>query len=396
MFRNIVFVGAKRTAFGSFGGSLKGLTATQLQSVAARAALAQAGGDAAQLVDHVIVGNVIQTSVDALYIARHVGLQAGCREDVPAVAVNRLCGSGFEAVVQGARLLQNGEARVILAGGTENMSQAPHCIYGARQGQGLALGKGKLVDSLWDGLTDTHAGMPMGVTAENLATQYKISQDEVDDYSVRSQQLFGEAQKAGRLADEICPTEVKHGKKTVQFETDEYARPSTKKEDYAKLPKVFKKDGVVHPGAASGICDGAAALVMTTEEFAKANGMTPLARLTAHGVAGCDPKIMGIGPCPASRQLFKAADIGLGDIDIVEVNEAFAPQVLAVQKELGIPMEKLNLDGGAIAVGHPLGASGARLTAHLIYALRQAGKKRGLGSACIGGGQGISVLIEAM
>lgn len=394
MFKNIVFVGAKRTAFGSFNGTLKSLSATDLQVVAAKAALAQAGAGVAEQVDHVLIGNVIQSSPDAIYIARHVGLKAGCPVAASAVAVNRLCGSGFETVVQGARLLASGEAKVVLAGGTESMSQAPHNIYGARSG--IPLGKAKLVDSLWDGLTDTYAKMPMGMTAENLAMQYSISQDEVDTFAVRSQQLFGEAQAGGRLADEICPTEVRKGRNVIQFDVDEYARPQTKKEDFAKLPRVFKKDGVIHPACASGICDGAAALVMTTEEYARANGMTPLARLTAHGVAGCDPTVMGIGPVPASRQALAAAGLSLGDMDLIEVNEAFAPQALAVQRELGIPEDKFNLDGGAIAVGHPLGASGARITAHLIYALRNGGKKRALGSACIGGGQGITVLIEAI
>lgn len=396
VFRNIVFVGAKRTAFGSFSGSLKTVSATDLATIATRAALAQAGPHATELVDHVLVGNVAQTSVDALYLARHVGLKAGCAESCPAVTVNRLCGSGFETVVQAARLLQTGEATVAVAAGTESMSQAPHCIYGARDGQGLKLGQGKLVDSLWDGLTDTYPKAPMGLTAENLAERYDIGADAVNEYAVRSQQLFAAAQTKGRLKDEICPTTVVNGKKQNVFEVDEYNRPDTKVEDFAKLPKPFKRNGVVHPAAASGICDGAGALVMTTEQFARQKGMKPLARLVAHGVAGCDPNIMGIGPVPATHKAFDAAGLGLRDIDLFEVNEAFAPQVLAVQKGLAIPENKLNLDGGAIAVGHPLGASGSRITAHLIYALHSAGKKRGLGTACIGGGQGISVIVETM
>eukprot|EP00755_Sulcionema_specki_P029364 Sspe_Gene.17842::Locus_6371_Transcript_1_4_Confidence_0.333_Length_1490::g.17842::m.17842/K07508/ACAA2; acetyl-CoA acyltransferase 2 len=343
-----------------------------------------------------VFGNVAQTAKDAIYLARHIGLKAGCKQDTPALTVNRLCGSGFEAVAQGAKYLALGEADVVLVGGSENMSQAPHCIYGARSGIPLGKFPAAAVDSLWEALTDSYVGLPMGVTAENLATKYNITQAEVDEFSVRSQKLLHEAQQAGRLKDEICPTEVKKGRKSVMFEVDEHGRADTTVESFVKLPKVFTKDGVVHPAAASGICDGAVALVMTTEEYAKKNGLKPLARLVGYGVSGCDPKIMGIGPVPATHQVFSKTGLSLNDMDLVEVNEAFAPQALAVAKELGIPMEKFNTDGGAIAVGHPLGASGARITAHLIYALQQRNGKLGLGSACIGGGQGISVVIQAM
>lgn len=389
----IVFVSAKRTAFGTFGGSLKGLSATDLGVVAARAALSQAGVKPDD-VDHVIFGNVLQTSADAIYLARHIGLRSELPEHVPALTVNRLCGSGFEAIVQGAQLLLLGEARCVLVGGTESMSQAPHVIRGARWG--LPLGKGELEDSLWTALTDSYTGMPMAITAENLAEKYGISQEEVDAFSVRSQKLHADAQKAGRYDDEIAPVEVKSKKGTAEFKVDEHGRPDTTVEALKKLPKVFKKDGVIHAGAASGICDGAAALVLCTRKLAEKKGLKPLGRLVSWGVSGCDPKIMGIGPVPAAKNALARAEAKLDEMDLIEVNEAFAPQALAVQKELGIPEEKLNVDGGAIAIGHPLGASGARITAHLLYALKQRGGKVGLGSACIGGGQGIAVIVEAL
>jgi len=387
----IVFLSAKRTAFGTFGGALKDHSATDLGVVAARAAI-QAAGVKPDQIDHVIFGNVMQTSADAIYLARHIGLKCEIPESVPALVVQRLCGSGFEAVVSGAEKLLLGDAQCVLVGGSESMSQAPHVVRGARWG--LALGKSDLEDSLWTALTDSYTGMPMAITAENLAEKYKISQDEVDAFSVRSQELHAKAQKDGRYSKEIAPVEIKKKKETVAFSVDEHGRPETTIEGLKKLPKVFKKDGVIHAGAASGICDGAAALVMCTRAFADKHGLKPLARLVNWGVSGCDPKIMGIGPVPAMRKLFARAEISVADVDLVEVNEAFAPQALAVRKELEIPMEKFNVDGGAIAVGHPLGASGARITAHLVHALHDRNLKTAIGSACIGGGQGIALLIE--
>lgn len=389
----IVFVAAKRTPFGTFGGALKGQSATDLGVFAARAALQQSGVAPAD-VDHVVFGNVLQTSADALYLARHVGLRSELPQSVPALTVNRLCGSGFEAVVQGAQLLALQEARCVLVGGTESMSQAPHVIRGARFG--LPLGKGELEDSLWSSLTDSFTGMPMAMTAEKLAEQYDISQDEVDRFSVRSQVRHAAAQREGRYADELCVVPLKSRKGTVEFAADEHGRADTTEEGLKTLPKVFKKDGVIHAGAASGICDGAAALVMCTRAFAEEKGLVPLARLVSAGTAGCDPTVMGIGPVPAAKIALARAELNLADIDLIEVNEAFAPQALAVQRELGIPEDKFNVDGGAIAIGHPLGASGARITAHLIYALAQRQGKLGLGSACIGGGQGIALIIEAL
>ncbi len=389
----IVFLSAKRTAFGAFGGSLTKMSATDLGVEASRAAITQAGVKPDQI-DHVIFGNVMQTSADAIYLARHIGLRCEVPESVGALTLNRLCGSGFQAIVNGAHQLLLGDSECVLVGGTESMSQAPHVIRGARWG--IPLGKGDLEDSLWQALTDSYTGMPMAITAENLAEQYKISQEEVDAYSVRSQQLHAEAQNKGRYDDEIVPVEVKSKRKTVVFDKDEHGRPETTVEGLKKLPKVFKKDGVIHAGAASGICDGAAAMVMTTKRYADKHGLKPIGRLANWGVAGCDPKIMGIGPVPAMRAMLARAECTLDDVDLVDVNEAFAPQVLAVQKELKIPDEKFNLDGGAIAIGHPLAASGAKITTHLLYMLQQRNLKTAIGSACIGGGQGISVLIEAI
>jgi acetyl-CoA acetyltransferase family protein len=391
--KEVVVLAAKRTPFGTFGGGLKDLSATDLALVAAKAALAQAG---APLEDygHVVFGNVQQTSPDAIYLARHVGLRAGLPERVPAVTVNRLCGSGFESLVQGAQRIALGETDLVLVGGTESMSQAPHAIRGARWG--IPLGKGQLEDTLWSSLTDSYTGLPMAMTAERLAEQYGITQDQVDEYSVLSQKRYAAALEAGRFAEELVPVEVPGRKGPQTLARDEHPRPDTSLEGLRKLPKVFKKDGVIHAGAASGICDGAGALVVASAQYAQRKGLKPLARVLGYGVSGCDPKIMGIGPVPAIQQLLGSLEWGLKDVDLVEVNEAFAPQYLAVEKELGLTRDRTNVDGGAIAVGHPLGASGARIMAHLIYELRRrrSGKGRGIGSACIGGGQGIAVGLE--
>jgi len=391
--RDVVILAAKRTPFGTFGGALKDQSATDLAVHAAKAALAQASLPVSAY-GHVVFGNVLQSSADAIYLARHVGLRAGLPERVPAVTVNRLCGSGFEAVVQGAQRILLGETELVLAGGTESMSQAPHVIRGARWG--LPLGKGALEDSLWTALTDSYTGMPMAMTAEKLAEQYSISQKEVDEFSVLSQKRFAAAQEGGRFKEETVELSLPGRKGPTVFAKDEHNRPDTTLEGLAKLPKVFKKDGVIHAGAASGICDGAAALVLASADFAKKEGVKPLARLLGWGVSGCDPTLMGIGPAPAVRAALAAWEYALGDFDLFEVNEAFAPQYLAVEKELGLPRDRTNVDGGALAVGHPLGASGARITAHLVYELRRRKAARGLGSACIGGGQGIAVLVEAL
>ncbi|MFL5458699.1 MAG: acetyl-CoA C-acetyltransferase [Myxococcales bacterium] len=390
----IVFLSAKRTPFGTYGGSLKDLTATDLAVHAAKAALAQSKVSLED-VDNVVFGNVIQTSADAIYLARHVGLRAGLPQHVPALTVNRLCGSGFQAIVDAALEILAGHSQCALVGGTENMSQAPHVARGLRFGVGLGKSP-KLEDSLWDGLTDSYNGLPMAMTAENLASKYGISQREVDEYAVLSQRRFAAAQEAGRLSEELAPMELA-GKKgqTINFGRDEHNRPDTTVESLAKLPKVFKKDGVIHAGAASGVCDGAGALVISTRQFADKRGLKPIGKLLGWGTAGCDPSIMGIGPAPAIRRAFERHETSLKEFDLFEVNEAFSPQYLAVEKDLGLPRENTNVDGGAIAVGHPLAASGARITAHLLYELARRKAKRGVGSACIGGGQGIALLLES-
>ncbi|MBL8956607.1 MAG: acetyl-CoA C-acetyltransferase [Myxococcaceae bacterium] len=389
----IWFLSGKRTAFGGFGGSVKDLTATDLAVESAKAALTAAKVSPDD-VQHVVYGNVMQTSADAIYLPRHVGLRAGVPVAVGALGVNRLCGSGFQAFVNAAELMLTEQANVVLAGGTESMSQAPHIVRGARWG--LALGKGQLEDYLWSGLTDTYAGIPMGMTAENLAVEYKLTQEQVDEYSVLTQKRYAAALEAGRFGAELAPIELKTKKGTTVFDKDEHPRPDTTAEGFKKLPKAFKKDGVIHPGAASGICDGAASAVMATRSWAEKKGLKPIGKLLNWASAGCDPKIMGIGPVHAIRKLLERAEAKLGDVQLIEVNEAFAPQYLACEKELGLPRDLTNVNGGAIAVGHPLAASGARITIHLLHELKRRGAKYGIGSACIGGGQGIAVLVEAV
>ncbi len=392
--RNIVIVAAKRTAFGTLQGALKGVTATDLAAHVARAALAQCGVEKGAI-GHVIVGNVVQTSVDAIYCARHVGLKAGLPIETPALTVNRLCGSGFQAVVNGAEQILLGHTEGVLVAGTENMTQAPHVLRGGRDG--WAFGKAPVVeDSLWSSLTDSYGNVPMGITAENLAQKYGITRQQCDEYALLSQQRWAAASEAGRFKEEVAPIELQTKKGPVAFQIDEHPRGQTTIEGLAKLSPVFKKDGVVTAGNASGICDGAAALVLVTEEHASKAGMKPLARLLQWGIAGVDPSIMGIGPAPAIRMALSRAGLTLADMDLVEVNEAFAPQYLAVEKELGLDRARTNVDGGAIALGHPLGASGARITAHLVYELARRGGRRAIGSACIGGGQGIAVILEAI
>jgi acetyl-CoA acyltransferase 2 len=392
---DVVFLSGVRTGFGSFGGTLKDLSATELGAHASREAIARSG-ISAEDVDHAVMGNALQTSADAIYLARHVALRAGLPIETPAVTVNRLCGSGFEAVIQGAQQILLGESRVVLAGGTESMSQAPHVVRGARWG--LRLGPAApLEDTLWEALRDSECGLSMAETAENLAERYGIGRADVDAYALRSQQCAAAAWRSGAFADEVVPVPVTN-RKTRQAEpwaADEHMRPDTTAEALAKLPPYFKKDGVVTAGNASGISDGAAALVLAEGHVAAERGLRPLGRLVAWGVAGVDPKIMGIGPAPAARRALERAGMKLGQMDLVEVNEAFAAQYLAVEKELGLDRERTNVEGGAIALGHPLGASGARITAHLLHALRRRGGRFGLGSACIGGGQGAAVIVEA-
>jgi len=392
--KEVFIVGAKRTAFGNFGGTLAGHSANDLQTIANIAALKSAGVEAAQ-VDTTTVGNVMQSSADAAYIARHAALRAGCNISIPALTVNRLCGSGFEAVNQVATEIELGKSQIGIAGGAESMSQAPYALRNRRFGNSQLGMDLKLEDTLWAGLTDAYIKLPMGITAENLAKQYGLTMDDTNAYAVQTQQRAGAAQAAGHFDAEICPVEIKkRGKVVGEFTADEGPRPKTTIEQMSKLRPVFAKDGTVNAGNASGISDGAASLILASAEAVKANNLTPLARVVGFASAGCDPKIMGIGPVPAIQQTLAATGLTLDQMDLIEVNEAFAPQFLSVQKELGLDNEKTNICGGAIAIGHPLGASGARITTHLAHALNRTGSKYALGSACIGGGQGIAIILE--
>lgn len=389
---DVVFLSGVRTGFGAFGGSLKDLSAIDLGAIASRQALERAGVPAGD-VGHTVFGNALQTSVDAIYMARHVALKAGLPIETPAVTVNRLCGSGFEAITQGAQLIILGETQVVLAGGGESMSQAPHVVRGARWG--LRLGPAPLEDLLWESLKDPQCGFSMAETAENLADKYKLTRAEVDEVAIGSQRRAKQAWDECVFQDEVIGVPIKKKGQTVEFRADEHMRPETTLEALAALKPYFKKDGLVTAGNASGISDGAAATVIASDAYAKSHGLKPLGRLVAWGVVGVEPKYMGIGPAPAARKALDKAGLTLAHMDLVEVNEAFAPQYLAVEKELGLDRSKTNVHGGAIAIGHPLAASGARITLHLLHALRRAGKRLGLGSACIGGGQGLAVIVEA-
>lgn len=391
---NVFIVAAKRTAFGSFGGSLKDFTATDLSVFASQAAIAASGVSADQI-DNVIIGNVAQSSTDAPYLSRHVGLRSGVPVPSPALTLNRLCGSGFQAVVSGASDIILGSSRIALVGGTESMSQAPHVARGIRFGTALGVSP-VLEDTLWAALTDSYAGLKMGETAENLAVQYGLSRADCDAYALQTQQRWAAAHKAGKFAAEIAPVTLKSGKKKgTEFIVDEHPRPESTPESLAKLPSVFKKDGTVTPGNASGISDGAASLILASEEAVKEHKLTPLARIIGWGNAGCDPKVMGIGPVPAMQRFFQASGLSVDRVDLFDINEAFAPQFLAVQKELGLPNDKTNINGGAIALGHPLGASGARIVSNLVHTLSSYRSGAiAVGGACIGGGSGIVVGLE--
>jgi acetyl-CoA acetyltransferase family protein len=390
---DVVIVAGARTPMARYTGVFSAVSAIDLGAHASKAALQRSGVDPAEI-DHIIFGNVLQTSPDAIYGARHVGLKAGLKIETPALTVNRLCGSGIEAIVQAAQRLLLGEANMVLAGGMENMTQAPFVIRGARTG--LKFGSGVLEDSLFVGLTDSYCGLPMALTAEKLAEQKGITRKDVDCYALRSQQAADAAAKAGVFKDEIVPVEVKQGKKSIVVSEDDHRRPETTMDTLEKLPPSFKKDGIVTAGNASGIVDGAAAVVVTREKTAKERGLKSLGRIVSWAVAGVDPSIMGIGPVPSSRKALQLAALKLEQMDRVEVNEAFAAQYLAVEKELGLPREKTNVNGGAIALGHPLGASGTRLVITVLNELRRKGMKYGLATACIGGGQGIAMIVEAL
>ena len=393
MAKQVFILGGARTPMTQYVGALKDFSAIDLGAIASRAALERTG-TSPEWIDHVVFGNVQQSSVDAHYGARHVGLKAGVPQEVPALTVNRLCGSGIQAVINGAQHIQLDEAGFVLAGGMENMSQVPHIIRGLRGG--LKLGQGKLEDWLWEGLNDPYAGCSMAITAENCAVKYGITREESDTYALRSQQLAQKAWTSGIMKEEVVPVEIKTKKGVTLVEKDDHLRPETTMEILAKLPAVFKKDGVVTAGNASGIVDGAAALVVAGEGAVKAKGAKPLGRIVSWATVGVDPTLMGMGPAPAIRKALERAGMKLADLDLIEINEAFAPQYLACEKELGLDRDKVNVNGGAIAIGHPLGASGARLLLTLVLELRRRGKKYGVASACIGGGQGIAMIIEAL
>jgi acetyl-CoA acetyltransferase family protein len=390
---DVVIVAGARTPMSRYTGSFSDVSAIDLAVHASKEAIKRSGVDPGDF-DHAIFGNVMQTSADALYGARHVGLKVGLKIEAPAVTVNRLCGSGMESIAQAAQRLLLGEATMVLAGGMENMTQAPFVIRGARNG--LKLGGGALEDTLMAGLTDSFCGLPMALTAEKLAEQYGITRADADAYALRSQQAADAAYKACRMRDELVSVEVKHGKKSITVSEDDHRRPETTLETLAKLPPSFKKDGIVTAGNASGIVDGAAAVVVTREQTAKERGLKPVGRIVAWAVAGVDPSIMGIGPVPSSQKALKLAGLTLEQIDRVEVNEAFAAQYLAVEKALGLNRDKTNVNGGAIALGHPLGATGTRLVITILNELRRNNLRYGLTTACIGGGQGIAMIVEAL
>jgi acetyl-CoA acyltransferase 2 len=387
--KEVVIIDGARTPMAEYNGNFSDISAIELAVIAAKEALSRSRV-APDEIDHVIVGNALQTSGDAIYGARHVGLKAGVPNRVPALTVNRLCGSGIQSIISGVEQILLDEGSTILAGGMENMSQAPHVIRGARRG--LRLGQGALEDSLMVALLDTHSGLYMAQTSDKLAQQYGITREEQDEFALRSQQKAGRATEAGHLKDEIAP--VVYGRKGEQMDADDHLRPETTMAGLAKLKPAFAKDGFVTAGNASGIVDGAAMLVVASGEKARAAGRKPLGNIISWGISGCDPDVMGIGPVPATKIALERAGMSLDQMDLIEINEAFAGQVMAVVRELGIDEEKLNVNGGAIALGHPLGATGTRLVLTLLHSLRRHGKKYGLASACIGGGQGIAMVVE--
>ncbi|KAG7199456.1 hypothetical protein KM043_014082 [Ampulex compressa] len=392
--QGIYIVAAKRTPFGTMGGMFLNKTATELATIASTAAI-QAAKLKPEQIDSVVFGHVLpMSSSDGAFLARHTALKSGIPLEKPAFSVNRLCGSGFQSIINGAQDILVGDSRIVLAGGTDNMSQVPFSVRNVRFGTALGR-KYEFEDSLWIGLHDSYCNLPMALTAEKLGAKYAVKREEVDKFSLRSQQLWKAANKEGRFLEEITPVTLKVKKQEVAINVDEHPRPDTTIENLTKLQPILQKDGLVTAGSASGISDGAGAIVLASEEAVKTEGLTPLARLVGYSVVGVEPSIMGIGPAPAIRHLLKATNTTMNDIELVEINEAFAAQTLACVTDLKLDINKLNVDGGAIAIGHPLAASGSRITAHLVHELRRrkAGKL-GIGAACIGGGQGIAVMVE--
>jgi acetyl-CoA acyltransferase 2 len=390
---DIVILDGVRTPMAEYNGAFSEISAIDLAVHASREALRRSGTEPGEI-DHVIFGNALQTSGDAIYGARHVGLKSGVPNEVPALTVNRLCGSGFESIVQAGHRIHLGEARTVLAGGMENMSQAPHVIRGARKG--LRLGQGELEDSLMVALLDSYCGLYMAQTSDRVAAKYGVTREEQDAYALSSQRRAAAAIDACRLSEEIVPVEVKAGRKKLTIEKDDHPRPDTTLEALAALPPSFGAGGQVTAGNASGIVDAAAAVVVTSASNARDKGARPLGRLVASAVVGCEPELMGIGPAPAARAALARAGLRKEDIALWEINEAFAGQILGVARELGLDLETLNVNGGAIALGHPLGATGTRLTLTLLKELRRRNLRYGLAGACIGGGQGIAVIVESL
>ncbi len=389
---NVYLVNGARTAFGGFGGSFASLDATELGTATAVEALKRSNVKAEDI-DHVVYGNVIQSNVNAAYLARHIGLKAGVPKEVPALTLNRLCGSGAQAVVTAAQHILLGEADMVLAGGAENMSMSPFANFTQRF-NGAKMGNLQFEDMLTATLTDQYTGAGMGMTAEKLAEQYSISREDQDAFAVESHQRAARARENGIFAEEIVGVEVKNRKGSIVVDQDEHIKPEASTEALAKLRPAFKKDGTVTAGNASGINDGAASVVIAGQAAVDRHGLEPIARIVSWGVAGVDPTIMGIGPVPAIKQALKRADLSLEDIDLFEINEAFAAQYLAVEKELGISRDKVNVNGGAVALGHPVGVSGTRILLSAAYELKRRGAKFAVASLCIGGGQGIAVVIE--
>lgn len=392
MTTNVYIVDGARTAFAEFGGSFAKVDATELGTVTAIEALKRSNVRPEQI-DHVIYGSVIHTGTNAAYLARHIGLKAGIPQSVPALTLNRLCGSGMQAVVSATHSILVGEADIVLAGGAENMSRSPYANFEQRFSQ-AKMGNLQFEDMLTATLTDSYIGSGMGMTAEKLAEQYSISREEQDDYAIESNHRAARARDRGLFAEEIVPVEVKTRKGTTVIDTDEHIKANASTEAMAKLPTAFKKDGTVTAGNASGINDGAASLIVASEQAVQKLGLKPIAKIVSWGVVGVDPTIMGIGPVPAIKLALERANLTVNDMDIIEINEAFASQSIAVEKELQLDREKTNVNGGAIALGHPVGASGARLLLSSAYELRRRNDKFAVASLCIGGGQGIAMVIE--
>lgn len=390
--KEVVIVSAARTAIGNFNGSLSGFSAVELGAIAAREAIVRAGINPNEI-NEAIVGNILSAGLGQ-NVARQVAIKAGVPETSPAMTINKLCGSGLRAVSMAAQFIMLGDADVILAGGTESMTNAPYLLDKARNG--YRMGNGQIIDSMiYDGLTDVFNQYHMGVTAENIAEQWKISREEQDEFALKSQQKAEAAQKAGRFDSEIVPIDIPQKKgDPIQFKTDEFIRQGVTLEQLQKLKPAFKKDGTVTAGNASGINDGAAMLIVMSREKANELGVKPLVRIVSYGNAALDPKIMGYGPVPATRIALQKAKMQISDIDLIEANEAFAAQSIAVLRDLNLNPEIVNVNGGAIALGHPIGASGARILTTLIYEMKRRNATTGLATLCIGGGQGTALIVE--